>query len=563
MLARFGVGCAWIALACGVARGADPDRPVDLRCGTYSLFVALRAIGLGPASFELLEKKAGPPGPLGYSVLQLEELARGEGAQTIAVESNLEKLRARPEPFACIALLDHHHFVLLHDFDDSKAYLVDPPASKVLPIDTFRRAWTKKALLVGRLPFRPEESIRLPIRWGRAIAWGLGVPSALIALLLATSTLRRRLVPAKGVGLRVGLLTLASGLGLAGCGGSTAQGPVPGVPAAAPNPASLVVEPAEHRLGDVLRERPDATVDVTTTLRNVGGESLRIGTIRIGCTCTAASLSRELIPPGGTATLTTSIKLGDSPMPRESSLTIFNSSADRPALTLGFRWRSVNRVRVEPASCEWSRLRRGETAERSLEVIVNGLGLCPSCRIEFGPGSGVLSGEVIPVDGARTGHASPPVGPSNRVIARLVARARAIGELGARREESILSIRCGEEERARVAVPASWSVTAPVEVAPERLSLGSCRPGDRIERKVLLGSDDGQPFRVGRVACGQDGVVGSIDRGGESKVRHRLDPTFQVPEVDGPWRADLVIETDREDAGRLVIPVSALVHAAQ
>jgi len=51
-----------------------------------------------------------------------------------------------------------------------------------------------------------------------------------------------------------------------------------------------------------------------------------------------------------------------------------------------------------------------------------------------------------------------------------------------------------------------------------------------------------------------------LDQNGESKARHVVTLTFDFPKADGPWRSDLIIETDRDGARRLSIPVSAFVQ---
>ena len=80
----------------------------------------------------------------------LEERAKKRGASTIGVQTTIERLSARRrqnERFACIALLELGHYVLLYDADHSLAYVVDPPRSYTVPRDTFDASWTHKVLL--------------------------------------------------------------------------------------------------------------------------------------------------------------------------------------------------------------------------------------------------------------------------------------------------------------------------------------------------------------------------------------------------------------------------------
>jgi ABC-type bacteriocin/lantibiotic exporter with double-glycine peptidase domain len=158
--------------------------PPDLRCGSYCLYVSLKALDFPLASLSELESKLGQPSAAGYSMGQLAEAAQSCGAETLGVETNFDNLRRRPGPFACIALVDEHHFVNIAGIDDTYAHIIDPPRDYNLPLDTLRSQWDGKALLIAKEPLLAEEDLPRPAsRWVGFLAGGfLLVASASLCL---------------------------------------------------------------------------------------------------------------------------------------------------------------------------------------------------------------------------------------------------------------------------------------------------------------------------------------------------------------------------------------------
>ncbi len=163
-----------VLTAMGIGAGAPegklavPRDHSDLRCGAYCLFVSLTGLELWERSFAELETALGQPTVAGYSMAQLEKFAREQGAHTLAIETDLDRLPRRGQPFACIALLEGNHFVNVYDMDKQQVYVIDPPKEYAAPLDTFRLLWTRKALLISKAP------LALASDWG-AWWWAVAV----------------------------------------------------------------------------------------------------------------------------------------------------------------------------------------------------------------------------------------------------------------------------------------------------------------------------------------------------------------------------------------------------
>lgn len=172
-------------------RGAtvQPKPGVDLRCGAYCLYVALKALERPVGSFEAFEKELGGPSAMGYSMEQLARAAESHGAYSLGVQTSLAHLESRPGRFACIALLERDgHFVCIYDIDDRSVFVVDPPEYRVVARDAFERLWPGKAVLISNSVISPLSRFRIR-PW--AIAGGCTL-AGVVGLVAVVYARRRR-----------------------------------------------------------------------------------------------------------------------------------------------------------------------------------------------------------------------------------------------------------------------------------------------------------------------------------------------------------------------------------
>jgi len=149
------VGMLILLSICTSARAEEP-KDIDLRCGAYCLYTALKALDLPVPEYDDLEAKLGQPSQLGYSLDQLDSAARQYHAHTLPVETSLDNLEARNGRFACIALLERSkHFVCVYDIDDSNVYIIDPPGHDKMSRSAFAALWQGKALLLSDKAMSP------------------------------------------------------------------------------------------------------------------------------------------------------------------------------------------------------------------------------------------------------------------------------------------------------------------------------------------------------------------------------------------------------------------------
>ncbi len=183
-----------LAIVTGLAPTVS-EPPSDLRCGSYCLYVALKALDVEIGSHEELEQRLGQPSGAGYSLGQLKEAAESYGAQTLGVQTSIENLRRRPGRFACIAHVRGNHFLTITDIHGREARIIDPPREYSLPADTLRSQWDGTALLISNVPLIHEED--LPRQSG-FWTWAGVVVSLLAVLGVGMLIARRRREPIGG-----------------------------------------------------------------------------------------------------------------------------------------------------------------------------------------------------------------------------------------------------------------------------------------------------------------------------------------------------------------------------
>ena len=182
------VGCGF-ATEVGAVQQAELRQNAKLRCGSYCLYVAMKALGGGPESFAALEKHLGTPGPNGYSIAQLGDAAEAEGFHALAVRTSVEQLARRDQSFVPIALLDRGHFVIVRDHKDNEIAVVDPPASSVVPKTSFEATWSGQALLISRTPLEPlKATSSFPWLGGLLAAVGVAAIVAWVVHLVRTKS---------------------------------------------------------------------------------------------------------------------------------------------------------------------------------------------------------------------------------------------------------------------------------------------------------------------------------------------------------------------------------------
>jgi hypothetical protein len=220
-------------------------------------------------------------------------------------------------------------------------------------------------------------------------------------------------------------------------------------------------------------------------------------------------------------------------------------------------WQVRNPISSDPPSVDFPNLSPGESGSRNVAVVLDGMGLCPRCRIEAKPMPQSLTAELELAGPERAGHEQPPKnGPA--VIGKLAITVPPSTEESSLHGVVDLDIMCGDEHRAQFSLPVAWTVVPVIRFTPARLSFGTARVGDKIHRKVIVRAMRGGRFAIlERATATRDGFT--IRGGGGRDVTHVIEIDGEVPRRIGPWRSIIQIDTDHPDARQVEIPISGLI----
>jgi hypothetical protein len=251
------------------------------------------------------------------------------------------------------------------------------------------------------------------------------------------------------------------------------------------------------------------------------------------CGCTGVTVGAQTIPPGAQTTIEAVFDTTKFSGFKASGLTL---TIDRPAL------RSVDyelscfiqdEVSVSPGVLDFDEVRRGSPADRT--VTLRYLGGNAEWRVvEMRHENSALTAKLVEQPRTSAGELS------YQLIARLDAKGLKNGNF---RDQ--VTLVTNDPQRQTIPVSVAARVVSDVTLSPTVLNLGQLRPGQRIERTVLLKGPE--PFRVldAKAAEGQIATVGEASDA--SRPLHQVKVAIEAPNAAGSYHAILEIRTDRPD----------------
>lgn len=500
---------------------ADPE----LHCGAYCLYLGLKALDFPIKDYKALEKELGQPSSLGYSMDQLANAARKQGAHSLGVSTSLENLKLRPNRLVCIALLKQGHYVNLYDISDDRAYLIDPPSQREVGLDAFRAAWTGKALLISDRPLADESSLARRWSWPVLVSVALAFPLAILGTFY--------LVQKKRHHAKIAAIFVLIGL-TQGCG--TAADPALKV-------AAMRIEPPKIDLG-ALRTDRDGQAKASFRITNRGTADLRIESVQASCGCTVVQAPPSLIGPGRSASLSATIRPGIQPGPRSSILTIQCNDPVASMVHLPITWNVVARLTCDPNEIDLGKLRPGEKAERRISVqAAAGIDLR---KFQAQTALTGFSFEWEP--------SAPEMGARRRVLIARFTAGPSEGDGGG------MILVAGKSPEDAIVVPVKWRTVSRISVHPRALFSSNVKSGDELIAHVVLQSEEDQVFGVKSVTFENRACPFTIvSPGPRSKAPH-LRLALAAPGESGPHRLVLRITTDVPNLPPISVPWSIVVR---
>ncbi len=516
----------------GGTAGLSREDSSDVLCGAKALYVALKALDLAPPSFDALRVELGEPDPKGYSVAELETVARRRGAKTLAVSTSLDRLRRRPEGFACITLSNREHFAVLYDVDEDEVYLVDPPNRHRVPRKVFETQWDGVALLLSARELTAEEALNQENSLGRWAGVGAGFGGVLVFAGLVWNGVR------KWSRRRLGCVIACVGLFGSGCGSGDPSLELSKV-------IAWRIEPGRLELGEVFTSDHERDIPVSGRLVNLGDRPLTVLDVESSCGCTSVRVNPTVIPPGSQAQIVATLKLEDDGRPKAVQVSIHTDDPRHRTQQWEIEWSVRSRLSASPAELDLGRIAPSAHAKREIQLIRNDEPFCAECRITTESSHSQLVCRTVSDDRSSGEY-------------RLLALEAQANDLTTKRAEWLnVEVRCRNERVGRLRIPVSWTTGSAFRTIPERIFLGRVARGTDVRQGLLIMDEEGRPLSIDSVTAKDcvDFAASTTATG----ARARVDLSLKTPSKVGPWRTHLEIVAN-DGSCRINVPISAMVE---
>lgn len=531
--------------------------PPDLRCGSYCLFVALKAMGAEISSLESLESKLGERGPLGYSMLQLQETAEHFKCYTTTASTTIDMLRFRHyrlnEDFVCITVINDSHFVCLYDVSDTSIKIADPPKLYELDSITMEKAWSKNVLLLSKLPISSEESA---IRWRRiyfAIQVGLYITVLGLILFLVSVCIRLIVLRKFRVLSNINTSIFALCTLLSGCSVDDRSSPE------GSNSGAIVAEPQMHELGTLIKGQ-SPTIEVTTKIKNIGQGSLDLGEVSASCECTSARLGKRRLSTGEETELITTIRVGDVAGPRSTRIQLLSSDLKKPRLEIGFAWEADNPISLPEFSINTPPIRPNQPFSQSIPVTIRYIGMCAQCQVLATSSSPKLSTEWVGSSRSPSGHIDQIIRNDPGFIAgKFNINIQPSIEPLRHSETVAIELRCKETIRARLVLPIAWTIEPLIQASPQRLFAGTEKGNTSRRFTVFLQTRSGKPLEILSVTASNNLNIKYYSEPTKGQLAFVTIEVF-FPVTRGPWRETITLKTNQAESKDLTVPISGITE---
>ncbi|MGL5095636.1 MAG: DUF1573 domain-containing protein [Planctomycetia bacterium] len=536
-----------ILVAAAVNAAAPAD---DVYCGAHCLYVAAKVFEAFTGDYAAFEKKIEPPQANGYSLANLAAAARTLGLEATPVHTSVDRLaqrRRNGETFACIALLNRAHYVLLFDAEEPLVAISDPPDVSKVPRVVFETQWAGDALLVSREPLLPEERIRLPFALPRflfEVRWLL----LLVVLAVVGGIIAYRY---KAATVAASLALAVSTMFVGGCGRTTATPAA--VTLSEPTGPLLRIDPEEIDLGP--RHISKEPFSLPVKLTNIGDAKLTIAAVGVGCGCLKAAVDRSELIPGESSTLTLKLRQnGTTGLKKSVVVQLSSDDRRRPHQRLTVHWTPIDWIYPTEPIKDLGVIPAGRRHERQIVFAV-----APE---------GTAADWSLSLENAR----------SSRAIALGSIEKRADGFFGVPLTlSSDGAVDEVQEYRVQLKAAANlpnvgpttvypstlvrWSWARTVSASPTRVFVGSVPPGKETEAKVIVAASDGRAIETS--LRGGDPKIVRIQTEPSKEAKAVRVATFVVvaPTVPGPFQTEVTVATDHPEASEIVVPVGGYVDA--
>lgn len=287
--------------------------------------------------------------------------------------------------------------------------------------------------------------------------------------------------------------------------------------------ATKMFKTTHHDFGSVAR---GAKTMFGFELQNLYEEDVHIVSARSSCGCTSPSLSKQSLKTWEKTTILAELNTEAYLGAKGATITVVFDKPYYAEVQLTVEAYIRSDVVFEPGEVNFGEIDQFSLAERRVSIsyagrqdwkIVDVTSINQSFEVELD--------ETRRADG--------------RVIYEMLVRLKPDAPAGYFQDQ--LTLVTNDSKMERVRLTAQGRVVSPVTVSPASLFLGDLRPGQVVNKQLVIRSK--RPFQVTDIRCSEEGFEFTMPTE-QKKVLHFVPVTFTAPEKAGKVSTEIEIETD-------------------
>ena len=279
---------------------------------------------------------------------------------------------------------------------------------------------------------------------------------------------------------------------------------------------------------------------------NQGGQELRVESVKTSCGCTAAVISEDVIPPGKEGTISATFDTTHFSGEKAKGISVYSNDPLQPVAELTLQGEITIEVAAEPAQLYLGRLRRGEEATRSVDVLYDAQKSIDIVKVENShPSISVHADDFTTED------------KKGKKLLVTIKKDAPLGRLNDR-----IMVTTTSQKKPVLEIPVFGSIEGDVVVAPPQVSFGVVRKGETKTQEISIKNRGTNPVQVVRIQNSAPDVVAEVTAVKQGE-EYLLTLKTKGESKPGRIQGEVQIFTDHPEEKMLTIPLYGIVAEAE
>ncbi len=292
-------------------------------------------------------------------------------------------------------------------------------------------------------------------------------------------------------------------------------------------------------------------IEHTFSFKNTGNGDLVIRDVLPGCTCSAAKVSKKIIPPGGQAELFMSLNIEARWGEVGASADVISNDPDQPIVTFTIKGIAKTVLPIEPKEIELGRI-MNENKRKPIQRIIQ--------IQDPGVGNLVIKKAKTSSNAIQAKIFQEKKGEDAEIHLLIIPDECSRISPESRRFEEYVTIYTNDDKSPQVDIPIRGEIAPVIQVVPERFFFGFVKKGKSISQSVTMTDHEQGTLEILKVETDLKSVsveVISVTPGQE----YRIDAKFQSSQADANiLQGKVTVYTNHSKQPIIGIPVYAIVQ---